>query len=128
MLGSLEKSISTNERIPPVLTGLLCTYFGLLDENLLGWLLGFYLVGSIALNGFDPVHSDIDFVAVSTRKACPGDLEKLKKTIKRLSGSILPGKWMECTCCRAIWAALKQPSPRIRAARMGEWSFPAITG
>lgn len=41
--------------------------------------MGFYLVGSIALNGFDPVHSDIDFVAVSTRKACPGDLEKLKK-------------------------------------------------
>jgi len=45
----------------------------------------FYLVGSIALDAFDPRFSDIDFVAVASRKPAPGDLERLKKLHRALA-------------------------------------------
>lgn len=64
-------------RLPDLLSPLLLEYTRQLEQNGPGLINAFYLVGSIALDAFNPRYSDIDFVAVLTRRASPGDQQKL---------------------------------------------------
>lgn len=64
--------------IPSPIRPLLDTYLSRLDTSLPGFLTGFYLHGSIALDAFNERHSDIDFVAVTSRVPTPQDLIALR--------------------------------------------------
>ncbi len=64
-------------RIPVLLKPLLQEYTCRLEQDAPGLVSAFYLVGSIALDAFNPRCSDIDFVAVLGRQAGPGVPEKL---------------------------------------------------
>jgi hypothetical protein len=66
-----------DERIPVVIRPLLDEALSGLDRELSGLVEGFYLVGSVALGGFNPRISDIDFVAVLNRPALAGDWQAL---------------------------------------------------
>jgi Domain of unknown function (DUF4111)/Nucleotidyltransferase domain len=60
-------------------------YLDRLDRRLPGVVTGFYVVGSIALGGFRPGRSDIDFVATLERELSPGELAALRDVHRRAS-------------------------------------------
>lgn len=64
-------------RIPEPVQPLLECYISAMEQQLPGLLRGFYIVGSIALNGFNERFSDIDFVAIVAHKASEADLESI---------------------------------------------------
>ncbi len=66
------------QRIPKVLHPLLGKYLRQVSKRLPGFLTGFYLVGSLALDSFNERFSDIDFVGVISRRASRDDLESLQ--------------------------------------------------
>ncbi len=69
--------IAWPSRIPGLLEPLLQAFVKRLEQDAPGLVGAFYLVGSVALDAFNPQHSDIDFVAVLGRPAGAGDVEKL---------------------------------------------------
>jgi hypothetical protein len=73
-----------HQRIPERIHPTLEHYVFLTNKELPDFLAGFYIVGSIALDGFNEQYSDIDFVAVLNRKACQADIEKLMAIHKTL--------------------------------------------
>lgn len=66
-----------HQRIPERIRPTLESYISRTSAELPGLIGSFYLVGSIALDGFNEQYSDIDFVAVLNRAAHRPDLEKL---------------------------------------------------
>jgi hypothetical protein len=87
-----------DSRIPESVRPILETYTSLIDEQRPGLISAFYVVGSIALGGFDERFSDIDFVAVLGHPATPTDIEAIRSIHKivqdafpksKLSGSYL---------------------------------------
>lgn len=52
-------------------------YVGVADRLLPGRVIGFYVVGSVALGGYRPARSDVDFVAVLDEQR-PGDSGRLR--------------------------------------------------
>lgn len=73
-------------RIPDLLSPLLREYTRRLDQDAPGLVSAFYLVGSLALDAFNPRYSDIDFVAVFNRPASAGDYEKLLEIHRAVEG------------------------------------------
>jgi hypothetical protein len=73
----LFQVLTVDSRIPVLLQPLIRDYNGLLDRQAPDLVTGFYLVGSIALGGFNPRFSDIDFVAVLSRPATRAEFETL---------------------------------------------------
>ncbi len=67
-----------NQRIPESIRPALENYLLLVERQLPDLLSAFYIVGSIALDGFNERFSDIDFVAVLNRRATPTEIEKLQ--------------------------------------------------
>ena len=74
-------------RIPTPIHDLLGEYMRLLAQELPGFVTGLYLHGSIALNAFTVHHSDIDFVALLSRRATATDIETLRMLHKTLATS-----------------------------------------
>jgi hypothetical protein len=68
----------TNPRLPEPLHPLLEEYLSLMQQQLPGFLTAFYIVGSIALDGFNERLSDIDFLAVIAHRTTPSELERLR--------------------------------------------------
>jgi len=66
-----------NQRIPKSVRPILENYLSLTSNDLDGLISGLYIVGSIALGGFNEQFSDIDFVATLKRKVSQEDIEKL---------------------------------------------------
>jgi hypothetical protein len=66
-----------NQRIPKSIHPTLENYLSLVKGQLPDLMSAFYVVGSIALDGFNERFSDIDFVAVLNRRATPTDIENL---------------------------------------------------
>jgi hypothetical protein len=66
-----------NQRIPKSICPALENYLSLVRGKLPDLMSAFYIVGSIALDGFNERFSDIDFVAVLNRRATPADIENL---------------------------------------------------
>jgi len=63
--------------IPVSVQPVLDAYIRLTSEAVPGFLAGFYLHGSLALNAFNPQHSDIDFITVASRPCAPSDISRL---------------------------------------------------
>ena len=89
---------SLHERFPEVLRPVLDDYLAQVDTHLPDLLTSFYVVGSLALDGFNEKYSDIDFVAVLTHSVEPAEIDilreihhRVEKTAPRwkLSGSYL---------------------------------------
>ncbi len=71
-----------DQRIPSIIQPQLEAYRALLERELPGFIHGLYLHGSIALQAFHEPSSDIDFIAILSRRASDDDIAKLK-TIHR---------------------------------------------
>ena len=81
-----------HSRIPTVIQPLLADFLAQIDEQLPDFVVGFYIHGSIALDAFNPLSSDIDTLAVLNRPASEGDLETLTR-IHQTTAGIYP-KWL----------------------------------
>lgn len=64
--------------LPEIVEPILDAYFAAVDARLPGFIRGFYLHGSIALGAFDPRVSDVDFVAILSRRATGADFDHLR--------------------------------------------------
>lgn len=64
--------------IPQPVQRVLHTYIGLVNEALPGLLNGLYLHGSLALGAFNPGLSDIDFIAITSRRCASSDIASLR--------------------------------------------------
>jgi len=71
--------------IPEVIQPMLQAYVDLLNRELPGFVEAVYLHGSIALNAFDELQSDIDTITVISRAAGDGDIQKLTALHKTLA-------------------------------------------
>jgi hypothetical protein len=96
---------STNPPIPVLLNPLLQEYNRRLEQDSPGLVRAFYLVGSLALDAFNPRLSDIDFVAVLSRPSLPDDLAKLLEIHRgverhfpkwKMEGDYLPAAAIGC--------------------------------
>jgi hypothetical protein len=94
-----------DQRVPPSIQPLLDDYISRVNEQLPGLLQAFYLEGSIALEGFNERFSDVDFVAILSRKPNPTDIEMLGHIHKvvekndprwKLSGHYLTANDLDC--------------------------------
>jgi hypothetical protein len=85
--------------IPQLIQPALNDYMGLLDEALPGLLVGLYLHGSLALGAFDPGLSDIDFIAITSRRCTPAEVEVLRAVhgtlIRRHPHAQLEGSYLQ---------------------------------
>ncbi|MEH7348790.1 aminoglycoside adenylyltransferase domain-containing protein [Gottfriedia acidiceleris] len=83
------------EEIPKEIKVVLDTYFQYFDLKLPNLIDSFYLYGSITLGAFKNGHSDIDFIAVVTRKVSDADVKILREIHKdvqrKFPNSILDG-------------------------------------
>jgi hypothetical protein len=68
-----------DKRIPAVLVPMFECYLSRLDQRLPGFLSSFCVVGSIALDEFNPHFSDVDFVAAIRQPAREGAMQALKE-------------------------------------------------
>jgi hypothetical protein len=68
-----------DQRIPPATRPLLTEYLAALKRELPGFVSACYIHGSIALDAFHQAKSDIDFIAVISRRATAQDIGKLKR-------------------------------------------------
>lgn len=68
-------------RLPPSVEAAVARYLGLADRALPGRIIGFHVVGSVALGGYRPARSDIDFVAILDRSLDAAELRRLKAAI-----------------------------------------------
>ncbi|MEO8393909.1 MAG: aminoglycoside adenylyltransferase domain-containing protein [Chloroflexota bacterium] len=66
------------QQIPSVIAPLLDGYLTTVEQQLPGLVVGFYLHGSIALGTFNERSSDIDALAVVSRRCTPSDIDALK--------------------------------------------------
>lgn len=72
-------------RIPTPIRDILRDYMDLLAHELPGLVTGLYLHGSIALDAFNEHQSDIDFIALLSRRATATDIETLRAVHKTLA-------------------------------------------
>jgi hypothetical protein len=73
-----------DKRVPLVIQPLIESYTVQLSECLPGILNSFYMVGSIALGEFNPLYSDIDFVALVTRSMTAQEIQVLRELHRSL--------------------------------------------
>lgn len=82
--------VRLDQRIPPEIRPLVQDFSNRLNVELNGLITALYLEGSIALGGFDPRLSDIDFAAVLSRKVSNDDIDKILNIHKNIE-QIHPG-------------------------------------
>jgi hypothetical protein len=63
--------------LPHVVQAVIDDYVTRVQAELPGLMVGMYLHGSLALDAFTPEFSDIDFIAVTSRRCTDGDVEHL---------------------------------------------------
>lgn len=73
-----QPSSFEDSRVPPALQPILATYLALTNQAIPGLLEGFYLHGSVALGAFTPGKSDVDFIAVTSRRCSAADIQALQ--------------------------------------------------
>lgn len=103
-----------DSRIPAQIEPLLHDFLSALATELPGYVTGFYLHGSIALNAFNEHLSDIDFIAFISRLSSERDLKALRTIHKQIAAKY-PAWALEGSYLR--WESLGQleetipPSP-----------------
>ena len=80
--------------LPPEAQAVVHAYRDLVGDAAPSLVTGLYLYGSLALDAFNPQLSDIDFVAVTSRRCTPGDIAALEKVHAALLGRF-PRPFME---------------------------------
>jgi hypothetical protein len=80
-LAETRKSVA----IPEAVRWVMDDYRAFMDADLPGFLTGLYIQGSIALGAFNPGQSDIDFIAVISRRATPDDIARLTALHQKLA-------------------------------------------
>jgi hypothetical protein len=70
--------------LPTKVANVMSAYLRLVDEGLPGRITGLYLVGSLALDDYQPGQSDVDFVAVSEPALTLSELEQLEQIHREL--------------------------------------------
>lgn len=80
--------------LPAEAQAVLRAYRDLLGVGAPGLVTGLYLYGSLALDAFSPQLSDIDFVAVTSRRCTPDDIAALERVHTALLGRF-PRPFME---------------------------------
>jgi hypothetical protein len=78
--------------LPTEVAVAMSAYLRLVDERLPGRISGLYLVGSVALDDYQPGQSDIDFVAVTDTALTPSELEQLGRFHSELRRTVLRPK------------------------------------
>ena len=68
-----------DQRLPTALVPMFDCYLSRMDQRLPGFLSSFYVVGSIALDEFNPHFSDVDFVAAIRQPAREDETQALKE-------------------------------------------------
>jgi hypothetical protein len=88
-----------SDDIPQSVQQVLNAYIGLMNEALPGLLTGLYLHGSVALGAYEPGLSDIDFIAITSRRCTPSDVETLRvvhhSLIERYPQAQLEGSYLQ---------------------------------
>lgn len=74
-----------DERIPGVIRPVLETFLGALQDELPGFVTALYIHGSVALGAFHEPSSDIDFIAVTSRRATGEDITRLRAIHRRIA-------------------------------------------
>lgn len=89
------------QQIPNAITPLLDSYLSAFDQEMPNFLIGWYLHGSIVLGAFDPHRSDIDFIAVVSRRCTTEDIASLKSIHQHLAKQYpdwqLEGSYLQTT-------------------------------
>jgi hypothetical protein len=83
-------------------------YLRLVDRLLPGRIVGFYVVGSVALGAFRPGQSDIDFVAVAEGDLDRADMRRLRAVhaataLRSAVPSVARGKMMAPGVCNGVY-------------------------
>lgn len=85
--------------IPPSVQPVLAAYIALIHDALPGFLVGLYLHGSLALGAYDPGLSDIDFIAMTSRRCTVTDIDALRAIhhtlIQRYPQAQLEGSYLQ---------------------------------
>jgi hypothetical protein len=85
--------------LPEIIRPVLDDYLAQMDEHLPGLLAGFYLVGSIALDGYAAKFSDIDYVAVLAHSLSQTELDRLAQVHRQIEkkhpGSKMSGSYLQ---------------------------------
>jgi hypothetical protein len=76
-----------NNRLPEVLSPTIESYIFQVNQRLPGFLEAFYIVGSIALDEFNPHFSDVDFIAVTSHSATEKEVETLREIHQKVERS-----------------------------------------
>ena len=72
--------------VPSLVREVCSEYLELADSQIPGLVTGLYLVGSLALGGYRPGHSDIDFLAVTSRRPGADDVAALGGLHSEMAG------------------------------------------
>jgi hypothetical protein len=85
--------------IPQPVQQVLDAYISLANDSLPDLLAGLYLHGSVALGAYNPSLSDIDFIAITSRRCTPSDVESLRvihqTLIQRYPEAQLEGSYLQ---------------------------------
>ncbi|KPV54599.1 hypothetical protein SE17_02760 [Kouleothrix aurantiaca] len=85
--------------IPQPVQQVLNAYISLVNDALPGLLAGLYLHGSLALGAYNPGLSDIDFIAITSRRCTPSDIDTLRVVhhmlIERYPQAQLEGSYLQ---------------------------------
>lgn len=91
--------------IPSPVQQVLQEYMSLVQQTLPGMLVGLYLQGSLALGAYNDGLSDIDFIAITSRRCTTTDIAVLRMIHQRVAQHY-PSRQMEG--CYLQWADLGQ--------------------
>ena len=87
-----------DNRIPAVLVPSVEKFTSLAEKRLPGFLSAFYIVGSIALDEFNPYFSDVDFIAMINHCAAENEIETLREIHQKMEGSYPHRNFRERIC------------------------------
>jgi hypothetical protein len=114
------------QRIPKLIRPALENYVFLVNQELSDLIAGFYIVGSIALDGFNEQFSDIDFVAVLSRKASEAEIQKLTRIHKGIEKDFPKWKFSGCyiqTCDLGHFEDEMDPHPYYHDGKFYEKGY-----
>lgn len=121
-----------DQRLSEALHPLLHDYFARVDQALPGLVIGFYIHGGIALDAFNPHFSDVDFIAVISRRCTPQDVARLSEIHNALKAKYpLEGSYLQpedlgqpeskIPPCPAIHDGVLQPEARFDLSAVTWW-------
>jgi hypothetical protein len=105
--------LKNTDRLPPDALPVLAQHVGALDRILGSKLVGVYVHGSAAMGGFNPLRSDLDYLAVVDRRLDARERTQLSAEFLALHGTSGFGKGVEMSIVEARFAGaqFRHPTP-----------------